>query len=621
MFPLVINLRVLSSAAPNEDGKLAILFAAGFAMALAALACRPKPLVQLHPAGWLLLLFLALVASAVLWTPNPVDGCVRLAIWISASLCFLAALVGSRDSGTWMEWFHRSSVASALAFSCLFWLDYVRYFLSASRDPWVLFSPIGHVNFTGDVLAIWLPLLLYSAGERSLPRTLRLTAWLCAISLGAVLCLAASRSALGGLGAGALLVCLLLARRIAKTWRSAAAPIATVLTALLLGLLLYLLLPMPFRPIHRLADTLEGRSAPSWPAQDAAAADAVSREPSPPLAGLWSQPWLATRLGPRVPIYAASCAMIADAPLAGHGTGSFRSVYPAYAQRFPGFRDPLGSSGSYATNPHNLVLQIATEDGLPATLLFLLLYAWIALRTVRGALAGRLGAAAAFTAWGVAAGLFGSLFSHTFFNPASLFVMAIASGLLWVQCRTTRTRGATPYKRPARQSQTSRTTGARGTTTLRLGMGIRLGGLTLALALALPALVWLVSQHELGVARAAAPGSARSRDHFARALAWNPRCDRAALGLARHAMLTHQAAQAAQRVEELLRYHPHSAVAYRTLALASMQLGDRDRTRGALKELLRLSPGDRQARNLLERLDAVELNRANRVSSEDPVTR
>jgi hypothetical protein len=71
----------------------------------------------------------------------------------------------------------------------------------------------------------------------------------------------------------------------------------------------------------------------------------------------------------RFNLYHKAVAMIRVHPWTGHGIGGFRALSPSYAR--PG--DPYGERPQFA---HNILLQLAAEQGVPAALLFAVLIGW-----------------------------------------------------------------------------------------------------------------------------------------------------------------------------------------------------------------------------------------------------
>jgi len=133
-------------------------------------------------------------------------------------------------------------------------------------------------------------------------------------------------------------------------------------------------------------------------------------------------------------MYASAMAMALDAPILGQGTGNFFAVYPKFSNKFRDFLDPLSNERTFTTNPHNIVLQIATQQGFVAMLLFmgLLVFFWWRLFV------------AVWKNWdmwlacgviAVTAVLFDAMFNHVFFNPASMFVFALFAGCWWASLK------------------------------------------------------------------------------------------------------------------------------------------------------------------------------------------
>jgi hypothetical protein len=80
----------------------------------------------------------------------------------------------------------------------------------------------------------------------------------------------------------------------------------------------------------------------------------------------------------RLELFYKAWGMIRERPLTGHGIGAFYSTSVRYAK--PG--DSLGQKPEFA---HNIVLQVAAEQGAPAAILFLGLIGFILVRTWRPA--------------------------------------------------------------------------------------------------------------------------------------------------------------------------------------------------------------------------------------------
>ncbi len=84
----------------------------------------------------------------------------------------------------------------------------------------------------------------------------------------------------------------------------------------------------------------------------------------------------------RLPLWANSLDLVAGKPLLGCGVGQFRVTYPRHAQAL--LPDPNLSDSYRPESPHNLVLELASQGGLP----FLLVLSWLAWRWARRLEAG-----------------------------------------------------------------------------------------------------------------------------------------------------------------------------------------------------------------------------------------
>jgi len=74
--------------------------------------------------------------------------------------------------------------------------------------------------------------------------------------------------------------------------------------------------------------------------------------------------------------------MAFDSPILGHGTGKFYRCVSKFSNHFPQFRDPASSERSMVSDPHNIILQIASQNGLPAAILFLSLLLFFMVRLI-----------------------------------------------------------------------------------------------------------------------------------------------------------------------------------------------------------------------------------------------
>jgi len=384
------------------------------------------PKVSLSWAGLALLLFYAFLAAGIFVAPNITEGLIRFAFWLSCAGVFLTACWAWRH----VEVFHKAwtwlITLGAFVFSFRYWQGYMLDYGTPNYNVNVLFSPVGHVNFTCDVLVMLLPVVVYLLLTQT-HSVLRILNWFSVATITIILLVASSRGALGGVAIGAILMLLLALRHwkfiLSRPWKEVShwVPAVLLISSLVTSVIVYEKLPYHYRDLTRVSGNVESAAVIEY-------APLAAGVLQPPMAEMWNS--LRTVLGARTPMYASATAMVMDAPILGQGTGNFFAVYPGFSNRFPDFRDPLSSARTFTTNPHNVVLQIATQQGLIATALFmgvLLLFWW------------RL-SASVWKKWdmwkasgvmGITAVLFDAMFNHIFFNPSSMFVFALFAGCWW----------------------------------------------------------------------------------------------------------------------------------------------------------------------------------------------
>lgn len=82
----------------------------------------------------------------------------------------------------------------------------------------------------------------------------------------------------------------------------------------------------------------------------------------------------------RFALWEGTLDLIADAPFAGHGPGQFRTEYPRFRTQQEIEATSFGRRfATFAENPHNELLELGAEGGIPAALL-VLLFAWTVAR-------------------------------------------------------------------------------------------------------------------------------------------------------------------------------------------------------------------------------------------------
>lgn len=430
LFVFMLNARLFPMISPNEEPKWAILTLCGVWIGLTAIWVQWQygklPIFSFTRTNLALLLFYVFLLIGIFVAPNMTEGLIRFSFWLSCLGVFLTVRWAWRK----VPVFHTAWVwmvtLACFVFSFRYWQSYMLDYGTKNYNISVLFSPIGHVNFTGDVLIILLPVLIYLLLTQA-HMVLRILNWFSVVTVSTVLLVASSRGALGGVALGALMLLVLLIRHrefvLTQAWKKARLwlPASLLLSALISSFAVYEILPYHYRDLARVSGSVESTAAVQYKPLTANVAQ-------PPMAATWNA--LTPVLGARVPMYASAMAMALDAPVWGQGTGNFYTVYPKFSNKFPDFSDPLSNDRTFTTNPHNIVLQIATQQGFIAMILFmgLLLFFWWRLLQ---AVWQKWDMWKASGVMAMTAVLFDAMFNHVFFNPASMFSFALFAGAWW----------------------------------------------------------------------------------------------------------------------------------------------------------------------------------------------
>ncbi|MDX8402140.1 MAG: O-antigen ligase family protein [Mariprofundaceae bacterium] len=581
--PLLLNIRVFPFVAPNEEPKWAVLTLCGLWIGLAAgwaawragrLAFRPTW------AGLALAVFFLILFIGIRIGPNTVEGAIRFAFWLTSLAVWLVAVWMWRQRPVWRDGMAWSLAIGSLAFSLRYWWSYVMDYGKPGYNVSVLFSPIGHVNFTGDVLVMLLPALVWLLVARPDP-VMRVLNWVSVFTASVVLLVAASRGALGGIALGLIvLACMLVRHRatISARARSGRVGLVWLGTALVAALVVNQLLPYHYRELVRVSGTVEA-------ALSEGAGQLTPGAVQPPFADFWARMYPV--LTARTPMYASAVAMALDAPWLGQGTGNFYAVYPNWSNRFPDFRDPLSTDRTFTTNPHNIVLQIATQNGIPATVIFLgllLTFWWRLVRRLWQGWDGWLAAGAV----ALTAALFDAMFNQVFFNPASMFTFALLGGAWWAALPPMRT--LTEQRLPAKP----------------LGVIVAIA----AVLLAFWPLRWVASEWHVGKAMMYARVPAVAAAEYQRAYALDPYNFRAVFGVAQAAYQARRFEDAIQRLDEFQAIYPYNPPALNLLGAARMMKGDLDGAEAVFREALRVLPGYKMAEQNLRNLQALRARKA-----------
>jgi len=516
--------------------------------------------------------FFVLLAIGIGIGPNWVEGAIRFSFWLSALAIWLSVVFAVRTRPEFINWLVWATGISGFIFSLRYWWDYFIEYGSPGYKVSVLFSPVGHVNFTSDVLIILFPLLLWILFTRT-EVALRMLTWFSAATCGIVLLVASSRGALFGLVAATLLMlAAIIKHRSNITWRGNGMAWALLASVLFGSVAVYQILPYHFRELARVSASFHGETA------------GVARVPEqfspnmaqPPLAQLWLKVF--PLLGDRTPMYASVAAMIADSPWLGHGTGNFPYIYPKYSNAFPDFRDPMSTEVSYTTNPHNVFLQLASQNGLPAAMIFVGLLTLLLWRL----------AASLWRNWddltavglaAITAAIFDAMFNHVFFNPASMFVFALFGGLWW-----------------------GRLAAGSGLVRLTLPRWSVAVPLMLALVLAVWPLRWLISDWYAARAQLAEPALAIMEPNYRLATDLDPYNFRAVYGMAKLGFLQKNYDAVIEHLEWMKQIYPYNAAALNMLGVAYMLKGRLPEAEQALFASLQVLPDYEKAQENVRRL-------------------
>ena len=582
-YPFMVNLRIFPFVAPNEEPKWAVLTACALWMGIAAAWLwfkRSEPLKFEKPtlSGILLAAYLLILGIGVFIGPNTTEGYIRFAFWVFCAGIFITSAWAIRHEPEWLNKLIWSLSIGSFIFSIRYWESYILDFGKPNYNIHVLFSPIGHVNFTGDVLIILLPALIWILATRSNP-ILRVLNLFSVTTVATILLLASSRGALGGLLLATLVVTTLAARHY-PTWnqfehkKQFAIPSLLVFASLLSSFIVYNELPYHYRDLARLSATAD---------QTITGERKKVLTPNveqPPFVKLWVE--LSPLLGARTNIYASATAMSLDAPLLGQGTGNFAWIYPSFSNRYPDFRDSLSSERTFTTNPHNVVLQVASQNGLVAVIIFmsLLLYFWYQLvKTSWHRWDGWMVAGAA----AMTAAIFDAMFNHVFFNPASMFAFALLGGAWWGSLASTQT-------------------GQQVNIRSNVASIILLGFVAL---LCIWPIRWLFSEWNTGQAMINAKHPSLESSYYQAAYQWDNENFRAVFGAGQVAYKEKRYADSARYFEEFESFYPYNPPALNMLGAAYMTSGQFGKAERAFEKAIKIYPDFDMAKQNLQRVQMI----------------
>jgi len=572
--PFMLTVRSMTFVLPNEEPKWAVFLAAALLAALAGLWILTRARLALHLPAIGLWLFFGILGMGVFMAPDRVAGISRYSIWVSCLTIWLTAVYAVQHHPGWIGWFRWTAAVSSLLFSALYFKGYLFDYGIPGYNISVLFSPIGHVNYTSDTLVILLPIL--ATGKS---RLLLLVSWIAASVCGSIIIIAASRGAMAGLALGLLLASMLAIRHISATaLRANLSGIILVISALIGGWIIQISMPYHFRDMARLSDSLRGLDnaplAKKW-------AHLQLRDDleQPPMASLLAE--MGGFLGLRTPLYASSIAMVADSPILGHGTGSFIDVYPKFSNHFPQFRDPASSERSIVSDPHNIILQIASQNGLPAAFIFMGLLVFFMVRLIN-----QFRGAGDWLIWAgtvaVCAALLDSMFNQVFFSPVSMFMFAMFGGVLW---------GRMGQYRPDSGKEA---------VLFRLVWPVRMVLALMMIGLMVWPGRWLLSEWYAGHAwRLGYRMPLTQKLYYRQATVYYPRNQLALFRLAQIELAQKKPERAYELILSLLDSHPFHAPSYNFMGILKAQLENPEGAEKAFMRALEILPDYRLARSNL----------------------
>lgn len=606
--PVILNLQWLAMVAPNEEPKWAVFVVLSAILTMAGggelfFCCREKRQSgrehtshnTLGLSGGLFLLFLIGIAGGVSYATNTGEALNRLAFWCSGAVTFVAVSWAARHEPNLQSHLQRFTTLAAFILSAHFWYAFAFNYGRTDYDKFVQFTLIGHFNYTADVLIILIPMLYWTVLTNG-ALAIRICAGVALASCAFMLLTSGSLGGMGGIMAGGLIVAIMgLTRRLSSSrgespWR------VNSKTMLVSGFIL-LLLALAAKPAYEhipkeYREQLFVRAV-WWTAPKPQ--ELNQAQELPPLTSLWTA--IMPLLGARTPMWASTAGMIADRPWLGFGTGSYLHEYPAFQKRYPQFRDPETLGIRIKNHPHNLFLQIASENGLPLAILFSGLLGWLTYRVTRQAwieptafwLCG---------AWGLWAAVLDAQVNHVFFNPASLFVAAVGFGVLHGGLAVPRIQRGLPFCAVWRWPITP------------------IIASLMVITLAIFPIRWLVSEYY--AARASRPdahptslSAPRHLRDWKSAVMWDPWNDNALYGLAMHYYGAKQISLSEKYLADFLRISPHRSVALDLMATIRIGQGRLDEAEQLLKKALQLEP---DAAILKENLANLEILKQTKLS-------
>jgi tetratricopeptide (TPR) repeat protein len=242
-----------------------------------------------------------------------------------------------------------------------------------------------------------------------------------------------------------------------------------------------------------------------------------------------------------------------------------------------------------------MVLQIASQNGIVAMLIFigLLLYFWLrlALMCWHKWSGLELAGLAAMTAV-----IFDAMFNHVFYNPASMFVFALLAGMWWAKLpQTNQTNLQVPNQLIS-------------ITTLFIIVGLSVWPVR-----------WVVSEWHVGQAMAYASQPKLEAQYYEQAYAWDKENFRAVFGMGQSAYKQKKYALSAQYFEAFEKFYPYNPPALNMLGAAYLTSGQFAKAEAAFQRAIDVYPGFTMAEQNLHRAQLILKQRVQQPTAKDMV--
>lgn len=284
------------------------------------------------------------------------------------------------------------------------------------------FSPIGFINYTAHVLNIWIPILLLNFFIQK-NKFFKYSSLILMVFLIDMLVLSAARASILGLLLAEIFMILLLLIKHRK-------------------MKFYPIIGLVFFSLYFLHNYLEPKSINNITEKinrvDISEVISIqttksNNQKSNSQKDFFNYQNLNKLSSYRLNVYNNTWDMILDNSW-GVGAGNYEYLHPKYAKTGTAFRTPYVNEKQVWTNPHNIILKIASELGWLGGLLFVIIFTLLIKMAISTVLKGE--RMDAIIAIGIGATLFNSMLSAVFLTPVQLFFVAFLFAILLYRYHT-----------------------------------------------------------------------------------------------------------------------------------------------------------------------------------------